>query len=93
MQWVLVVPALLLQRVEVLKRVRYGIMHDHVVCSKLTEGNCSSHSRHRSRSCRIQAGCCEACPFAELAAATSSSSSLSIRILRSFPRSSFPETI
>lgn len=60
----------------------------------LTEGSCVSHSRQRSRSARIQAGCCDVCPLEGPAVeAVSSSSSVRVLILRNFPSNSLPATL
>lgn len=56
----------------------------------LTVGSTPSHSRQRSYNVLIQAGCCDDSAFEGPLTVAPSSSSVSIRILRSFPSSSLP---
>lgn len=56
----------------------------------LTAGSTPSHSRQRSYNVLIQAGCCDDSAFEGPLTVAPSSSSVNIRILRSFPSSSLP---
>lgn len=91
-QRILIIASLLLQAVELLEANGLAVIGRAIgrKPGSRTVGSSASHSLQRSNKFLIHAGCCDVCPLTGPLVEVSSSSSESMRILRSLPSSSFP---